>query len=278
MTNSVVRGLIGLSVAICCCVTPAPLQTSLTVNAEAQLENQSPYKRTGAEGTVTGQILFDGEAPARKRFDMSQDANCAAIARNPRSEDVIVTDGKLANVFVYVKGVSLENLSFDTPQTKVVLDQRQCRFVPRVLGIRTGQNLIVVNSDPTTHNVHPVPKVNPEWNQMLAQGSMPIEKKFTRAETLIPIRCNQHPWMKAYVGVLAHPFFAVSGRDGSFKIESLPPGEYTLVAWHEVFGEQTVEMSIGSMETKSIELVFTTSRVGRSSASLRTESPMVLEQ
>ncbi|HLF85170.1 MAG TPA: hypothetical protein VI837_13425 [Blastocatellia bacterium] len=277
MTYLIVRVLIGLSVAVCC-VASAPLQPSRTTPAEAQVENREPYKRTGAEGAVTGKILFEGEAPIRKRIDMSQDANCAAIARNPRSEDVVVTDGKLANVFVYAKGASLEKFSFETPQTKVVLDQRQCRFVPRVLGIQTGQSLIFFNSDPTTHNVHPAPRVNQEWNQMQAQNAMPIEKSFTRVETLIPIKCNQHPWMKAYVGVLAHPFFAVSGRDGSFKIEGLPQGEYTLVAWHEILGEQTVTLSIGSMETKSIELVFSTNRVGRSTDSLRTQRPLVVEQ
>lgn len=277
MTYLIVRVLIGLSVAVCC-VASGPIQPSRTTNAKAQVENRETYKRTGAEGTVTGKILFEGEAPIRKRIDMSQDANCTAIARNPRTEDVIVTDGRLANVFVYVRGASLENLSFETPQTKVVLDQRQCRFVPRVLGIQTGQSLIFFNSDATTHNIHPAPRVNQEWNQMQAQNAMPLEKAFTRVETLIPIKCNQHPWMKAYVGVLAHPFFAVSARDGSFKIESLPPGEYTLVAWHEVLGEQTMTLSIGSMETKSIEIVFPTKKVGRSTNSLRTESPLVVEQ
>jgi plastocyanin len=209
---------------------------------------------------------------------MSQDGNCADIARNPRTEDVLVTAGRLANVFVYVKGASLEKMSFETPPTKVVLDQRQCRFVPRVLGIQTGQNLIIFNSDPTTHNVHPAPRVNQEWNQMQAQDAAPIEKAFARAETLIPIKCNQHPWMRAYVGVLAHPFFAVSAKDGSFKIDGLPPGEYTVVAWHEAFGERTATVSIGSLETKSIELVFPTKRAVRSPVSLRTENPLVIGQ
>jgi plastocyanin len=278
MTNPLIRVLIGASFAICCCVDSAPLQPSRATIAEAQVENRQPYKRTGAEGAVTGQIRFEGEAPARRKLDLSQDANCAAVARNPRTEDVVVTDGRLANVFVYVKGGALENTSFETPQSPASLDQRQCRFVPRVLGIQTGQSLIFFNSDPTTHNIHPVPRVNQEWNQMQARDGMPLEKSFSREETLIPVKCNQHPWMRAYVGVLAHPFFAVSARNGSFKIEGLPQGEYTLVGWHEVLGEQTVKLSIGSMETKSIELVFTTSKVGRSSGSLRMESPLVVEQ
>jgi plastocyanin len=278
MAKALIRVLIGLSVAICCCVISTPLQTSRTASAGAQVENRQPYKRTGAEGTVTGQIRFEGEAPARRKLDMSQDANCAAVARNPRTEDVVVTDGRLANVFVYVKGGALENTSFETPQTPVSLDQRQCRFVPRVLGIQTGQTLIFFNSDPTTHNIHPAPRENQEWNQMQARDGMPLEKSFSRVETLIPVKCNQHPWMKAYVGVLAHPFFAVSGRNGSFKIEGLPQGEYTLVAWHEVLGEQTVKLSIGPLETKSLEIVFTARRVARSYGSLRMERPLVVEE
>jgi len=113
---------------------------------------------------------------------------------------------------------------------------------------------------------------------MQARDGMPFEKSFSRVETLIPVKCNQHPWMKAYVGVLAHPFFAVSGRNGSFKIEGLPQGQYTLVAWHEVLGEQTAQLSIASTETKSIELVFSTRRIGRSPGFLRMESPLVVEQ
>ena len=139
MTNLLVRGLIVLSVAIWCCVTSTPLQPSRTAAAEAQIENQQPYKRTGAEGTVTGQIRFEGEAPARRKLDMSQDAGCAAVARNPRTEDVVVTDGRLANVFVYVKGGSLEKLSFETPQTAVSLDQRQCRFVLEYWEFKPGR-------------------------------------------------------------------------------------------------------------------------------------------
>jgi len=272
MTCLIVRVLVGLTVAVFC-VASVPLYLSRTTTADAQVDDRKPYQQTGAEGVLIGKVLFQGETPTRKRIVMSQDASCAAISRNPRTEDVIVTDGGLANVFVYVKGALLEGHSFDTPETKVVLDQRQCRFAPRVLGIQTGQSLVFFNSDPTTHNVHPTPKLNQEWNVMQAQEAMPIEKVFTRVETLIPIRCNQHPWMKAYVGVLAHPFFAVSRKDGSFKIEGLPPGEYTLVAWHEVFGELTTSFSMAPMERKSIDLTFPI-KVGRSTEYLRTEPPL----
>ena len=255
MNQSIVRAMVGLSVAATC-VASAPDLTSPKTSAKSQAEDRAMYKRTGAEGTLTGKILFEGEAPLRKRIDMSQDANCAEIARNPRTEDFVMANGQLANVFVYVKDGELTRFAFETSSAPVVLDQQQCQFTPRVLGIQTGQTLTILNSDPTTHNVHPAPRVNPEWNQMQMPYGTPIEKRFTRAETLIPVKCNQHPWMKAYVGVLGHPFFAVSSKDGSFSIADLPPGDYTLVAWHETRGERTASFSIGPGEAKSVDLVF----------------------
>lgn len=255
MNQSIVRAIIGLSVAASC-VASAPKLTPLTTNAKTQAEERSTYKRTGTEGTLTGKILFEGEAPLRKRIDMTGDANCAEIAKNPRTEDFVMANGRLANVFVYVKGGELTRFAFETPSDAVVLDQQQCQFTPRVLGIRTEQTLSILNSDPTMHNVHPAPRVNPEWNQLQMPYGTPIEKRFRRAETLIPVKCNQHPWMKAYVGVLEHPFFAVSSKDGSFSIAGLPPGDYTLVAWHETRGERSTPFSVGPGEAKSVDILF----------------------
>jgi plastocyanin len=167
-----------------------------------------------------------------------------------------MTNGQLANAFVYVKGGELDRFVFEVPGASVVIDQQQCQFTPRVVGIQTGQTLTFLNSDPTTHNVHPAPRVNAEWNRMQAEYGTPIETRFTRPETLIPIKCNQHPWMRAYVGVLSHPFFAVSSEDGSFSIAGLPPGDYALVAWHETRGEQTATFSMRSGEAKSVDFVF----------------------
>jgi plastocyanin len=270
------RAVVGLTISVCCVVL-APVEQSRTAGARTQSENKERYERIGAEATVTGKVLFDGDVPARKKIDMSHDANCADIARNPRTDYVIATDGKLANVFVYLRGGSLDRFTFETPQTGIVLDQRQCRFVPRVLGIQTGQILTVLNSDPTTHNVHPVPLVNPEWNQMQTPNARPLEKAFSRPETLIPVKCNLHPWMRAYVGVLAHPFFAVSARDGSFWIDGLPPGEYTLVAWHETLGEQTTSIALGAREKKTVDFMFNSRASDPSSASFRTGKPLVIQ-
>jgi hypothetical protein len=214
------------------------------------------YASKGDEGTITGKVSFDGAAPAGKKIDMSQDANCAGAPGEKTTDDVLVAEGKLGNVFVYIKGGPVDKFSFPTPGDPVVLDQQGCRYHPRVFGMQTNQILKVTNSDSTTHNIHPSPKVNQEWNQMQAQGAPAIEKKFGRPETLIPVKCNQHPWMKANVGVLGHPCFAVSAKDGTYTIKNVPPGAYTLVFWHEVFGEQTQQVTIAAKESKNQDITY----------------------
>jgi carboxypeptidase family protein len=225
-------------------------------NAGGDDTAKQQYSSKGDEGTITGKINYDGPAPELKKIDMSQDANCAGSSGDKTADDVLVTDGKLANVFVYVKGGPVDKFSFPTPSDPVTLDQQGCRYHPRVLGIQTNQPFKVTNSDNTTHNIHPSPKVNQEWNQMQAQGAPPIEKKFPRPETLIPVKCNQHPWMKANIGVLAHPYFAVSAKDGTYTIKNVPPGTYTLVFWHETKGEQTQQITIAAKESKTQDATY----------------------
>lgn len=272
-THRLIRVIVTLVLSAC----SVALVTS-EISQSDDADKKPLYKRTGAEGALSGNVSFEGTPPTRKRIDVSQDANCVEIGRNSRTEDVIVSAGKLANVFVYLKGGDLVRFAFETPETGVVLDQQQCRFVPHVLGIQTGQPLTVLNSDPTAHNVHPAPRMNPEWNQSQPANGVPFEKKFMRPETLIPVKCNQHPWMRAYIGVLAHPFFAVSARDGSFHIDRLPPGEYTVIAWHELLGEQTAKVTVGPNERKSVDFAFSAPPAGRtSSLSLMIESPIVVQ-
>lgn len=214
------------------------------------------YASKGDEGTITGTVSFDGPAPELKKIDMSQDANCAGSAGDKSADDLLVADGKLANVFVYLRGGPADKFTYPTPSEPVVLDQQGCRYHPRVLGVQTNQPFKVTNSDNTTHNIHPSPTKNPEWNQMQAQGAPAIEKKFSKAETLIPVKCNQHPWMKANVGVLGHPYFAVTGKDGSYTIKNVPPGPYTLVFWHETKGEQTQQVTIAAKESKTQDITY----------------------
>jgi plastocyanin len=214
------------------------------------------YSSKGDEGTITGKISFDGTPPAAQKIDMSQDANCVSAPGDKNNDNVLIDNGKLVNVFVYLKGGNIEKFSYPVPSEPVVLDQLGCKYHPRTLGIQVNQTFEVVNSDKTTHNVHPSPKSNSEWNQSQPAGSPPIEKKFTRKEVLIPVKCNQHPWMKANIAVLDHPYFAVSEKDGSYTIKNVPPGSYTLVFWHEVFHEQQQQITVAAKESKTVDISF----------------------
>ncbi|HEU4768224.1 MAG TPA: carboxypeptidase regulatory-like domain-containing protein [Pyrinomonadaceae bacterium] len=197
----------------------------------------TPY--TGATGTISGVVAYNGTAPAAKKIDTTADPACGKANPNLMTDDTIVTDGKLANVFVYIKegtvegGKKIGDYSWPTPTAAAQLDQKGCHYSPHVMGVQTNQKISITNSDQTQHNVHPTPKNNPEWNQTQANGAPPIEKSFNRAEVLIPVKCNQHPWMKAYVGVMRTPFFAVSAANGTYEIKNVPPGTYTVHAWKE---------------------------------------------
>ena len=258
---------------VCAMVTIAAVVVAVGCKGKAKKAEGEPevgtkavYASKGDEGTITGKITFDGVPPAAKKIDMSQDANCAGSPGDKSADDLLVADGKLENVFVYLKGGPVDKFSYPTPSEPVVLDQVGCRYHPRVLGIQTNQKLKVTNSDNTTHNVHPSPKTNQEWNQMQAQGAAAIEKTFPRAETLIPVKCNQHPWMKASVGVLAHPYFAVSGKDGSYTIKNVPPGSYTLVFWHETRGEQTQQITVAAKESKTQDITYKAGATARATS------------
>ncbi len=215
------------------------------------------YQKTGSEGTIGGKISFIGEPPQPKRIDGSADPQCEAGNAELFTEDVIVKAGKLANTFVYVQsGDALDWYVFEAPATEVLLAHHGCQFGPRVIGMQIQQTLKIANEDATTHNTHFMPKNNADWNQSQPEGAAPLVHKFAAPEVLIPVKCNQHPWERAYVGVLSHPFFAVSTRDGSYRIVGLPPGQYTVVAWHERFGEQSAEVSIGVSDKKELNFTF----------------------
>jgi plastocyanin len=198
---------------------------------------------SGPTGTIAGVISYEGTPPAPKKIDTTADAACGKMNPNLVTDDTIVTDGKLANTFIYIKdgsvdaGKKIGEYKWDPPATAVNLDQKGCHYSPHVLGIQTNQKLSITNSDQTQHNIHPTPKSNPEWNQTQPNGAPPIEKTFARPEQLIPVKCNQHPWMKAYIGVMRTPFYAVSATNGTYEIKNVPAGKYTLVAWREGAGD-----------------------------------------
>ena len=220
---------------------------------------------SGPTGTVTGVVSFNGTAPAPKKIDSSADPVCGQRNPNLETEDTVVKDGKLANAFVYIKdgtttdGKKVGDFKWDTPTTAAVLDQNGCHYRPHVLGVQTNQKISITNSDPTTHNIHPTPKQNPEWNQSQPNGAAPIEKSFARYEVLVPVKCNQHPWMKSYIGVMKTPFFAVSAENGSFTIKGVPAGTYTLAAWHEGGADgttKTVQVTVPANGSATADFAF----------------------
>ncbi len=171
-------------------------------------------------------------------------------------EVVVGADGALANVVVYVKGAALQKYRYPTPTQPVELDQRGCMYEPHVIGLMVNQPLEVKNDDRTTHNVHAVPNENPEWNESQSIGQPPIVQRFDVAEMAIPIRCNVHPWMSAYVFAFPNPYFAVTRNDGHFEIENLPPGTYTVEAWQEKYGIEDQTVTIAPKRAKQVSFTF----------------------
>jgi plastocyanin len=202
--------------------------------------------------SVSGSVKLDGAAPKAAKIDMSQDAACKG---SNQSENIVANGGSLANVFVYVKQ-GLGDRAFDVPKESVVINQEGCRYHPHVLGVMTGQNVEIKNDDPTTHNIHPTPKDNREWNESQPPKAAPIEKTFAREEILLPVKCNQHPWMKMYVNVVKSPFFAVTGEDGKYEIKGLPPGDYTLAFVQEKLGEQEQKVTLAPKDAKTVDASF----------------------
>jgi plastocyanin len=202
--------------------------------------------------SVSGSVKFDGAAPKAAKIDMSQDSNCQG---SNTAENVIVSDGHLANVFVYVKE-GLGTRTFDVPKDAVTLSQSGCKYHPHVIGVMAGQTIKIVNGDPTTHNIHPTPKDNREWNESQAPQAAPLEKTFAREEIMLPVKCNQHPWMRMFVNVVKSPFYAVTGPDGKFEIKGLPPGDYTIAFVHEKFGEQTQKVTLAAKDAKTMDATF----------------------
>jgi plastocyanin len=202
--------------------------------------------------TVSGTVKLDGAAPKPNKIDMSQDPACKGANT---AETVIADGGKLANVFVYVKD-GLGNRTFDTPKDPVVIDQQGCKYHPHVLGVMTGQDVQIKNDDQTTHNIHPTPKDNREWNESQPPSSPALEKNFAREEIMLPVKCNQHPWMKMYLNVVNSPFFAVTDASGKYELKGLPPGTYTIAFVQEKLGEQTQQVTVAPKDSKTVDQSF----------------------
>ena len=209
-------------------------------------------------GNIAGSIVFEGDAPSMAVIDMSQESVCAdKHSSTPMIQEVVVnSNGTLANVFVYVKE-GLESLQFPTPGP-VVLDQNGCVYLPHVLGVMVGQDITIRNSDGLLHNINASPTVNRGFNSS-QPVSMEITRSFGSAEIMVPLRCDVHGWMTAYVGVVDHPKHSVSNGSGAFSLSTLPPGDYVIEAWHERYGTQTQNVTVTTGETTEVTFTFSAS-------------------
>ncbi len=237
-------------------------------------ENRVPEKKVAVEapqpveyfhvdpataGTLAGSVTFHGAKPKPELISMEAEQGCQqANAGKPVYSPAVLTGKKagLANAFVYIQA-GLEGKKFEpVKEPAVVLDQHGCMFLPRVIGIRAGQTLDLKNGDSVAHNVHPMPANNREWNQEQAPHAPDVEHRFARPEIMIPVKCNIHAWMHAWIGVVDHPYFAVTGPDGAFEWKNVPPGDYTISVWHEKLGTQTQQVHLAPSGTAAVNFSY----------------------
>jgi hypothetical protein len=205
-------------------------------------------------GTVSGKVTYEGTPAKQKTIDMSKEPSCAKQHATPIVTETVVTgaNNSLDNVVVYVSAGAPDDAA---PGQAVKFDQKGCQYVPHVLAFQVNQPLQIANDDQTSHNIHPLPKINREWNKSQPPGTPPIEEKYDKAE-FIPVKCNIHPWMHGNFAVMKNSHYAVTADGSGFSLANLPPGKYTITAWHESYGDQSQEVTISGNETKPVNFVF----------------------
>jgi plastocyanin len=224
-----------------CKQSPAPTQSP----TEPIASHPAPAVDPATAGSISGVVHFDGKAPARIAIDMSADPACALATEPNLTEQYIVTEHKLANVYIYVKsGAPDATAPASTPP--IVLDQKGCRYIPHVIALQQGGSVEFRNSDPTMHNIHTMPTQIGNDSIDLSETPMgqPQTEKFKSPEVMLPVRCNNHPWMSAFLNIAPNRYFAITGKDGSFTIPNLPPGTYTVAAIHGKLGEQDLQITV----------------------------------
>ena len=211
-----------------------------------------------AASSVSGTITFTGTPPPPRPLDMAADPACAKKHATPALNEMLVL-GKgntMGNIIVWVSKGLPAGKTYPAPQTPVVLDQKGCQYLPHAQGIMVGQPYKILNSDGILHNVHSLPKVNPQFNKPMPPTLKETTTTFAKPEPVFNIKCDVHPWMSAYIGVFTHPFFAVTGSDGKFTIANLEPGTYEITAWHERLGPQTASVTVGASDKKTQDFKF----------------------
>jgi plastocyanin len=249
-------GTLGVIVAASLAACGGSKDTGPAAGAAAPAGAQKVDAATAGE--VAGAVTIDGTAPKNEPIKMNADPVCVKANTTPQFQETyeVGADGKaLANVFVYVKD-GLGNYMYDPPTGQAQIDQHNCRYHPHVFGVRVGQPIEILNSDPTLHNIHALPKANAEFNNGQPIQGMKMMHTFTAKEIMVPFKCDVHGWMNAYVGVVDHPYFATTDKDGKFDLKTLPPGTYTIEAWHEKLGTQEQKVTVGPKEMKEINFTF----------------------
>src|SRR3954466_1978010 len=247
--------------ALACVAVAAAMAACSGGDQSKSAQPASPKAAPGATkvdaataGTITGRVLFEGTPPDNPVIKTTSDSACGS--GELRGETYVVDNGGLKNVFVYVKDGLGHKYIFDPPTEPVKIDQKGCHYIPHVVGVRTTQPLEISNSDATLHNVHGMPQSNAEFNQGQPIQGVKNSVTFSTPEVLIPFKCDVHAWMNAYVGVVDHPYFAVTGDGGKFELRGLPPGTYSIEAVHEKLGRQSLPITLGDKDSKELTFTF----------------------
>jgi len=210
-----------------------------------------------ADGTISGTIHFAGNAPHARVIHMDADPICYAVNKgNVHSQALILGDNNtLGNVFVYIKS-GLAKSNYPPPSKEAVITQAGCNYSPHVIGVMAGQKVRILNPDGTLHNVHALCKVNPEFNASMPDFRKDMQVTFDKSEFMFPIRCDVHPWMQAWMSVMPHPFFDVTGAEGTFIIKNVPAGTYVIEAWHESLEDRTATVTVKDGEVQKVDFTF----------------------
>ncbi|MGB7190248.1 MAG: carboxypeptidase regulatory-like domain-containing protein [Acidobacteriaceae bacterium] len=247
-----------LTLALCALLLTAAGCKKSSTGSSSAIQPQKNYTTIdwANSGTISGTIHFTGKAPKRIPIDMGQDPVCSLAPAN-LTEQYVVDNGGLENVFVAIKS-GLGDKAYASPSKPVVMDQKGCRYVPHVIGVMAGQPIQFTNSDNTMHNVHMIPTLS--TNQAVDVSEAPNSPGETRTlstpELMIPVRCNNHPWMEAFVNVTDNPFYAVSADAGHFTIKGVPPGTYTILTDHEILGEKTTTVTVTPHQTTTVDVTY----------------------